>query len=181
MIPAEDELLVETMRYRDGHHAFVFSFAGRLVHEGLAPLVAHRITRRVRSTVRVTANDHGFELLSTKPLDFDEGGWRELLWTERLLEDLLECLNSTEMARRRFREIAQIAGLVHPGFPGQGRSARQLQASSELFFEVFSEFDPGHPLLAQARREVLERELEMSRLRLPLPGFRPVVDRVALD
>lgn len=164
-LPDPDELLIETTRSRDGHHWFLYPFEGRLVHEGLASLLAYRLTRREARTVNVTVNDYGIELLSPDELPLDEPAWRELLRADELLEDLLACLNETELARRQFRSIARVVGLVFAGYPGMAKSTRHLQASSELFFDVFTQFDPENLLLDQARREVLEEQLEVARLR----------------
>jgi ATP-dependent Lhr-like helicase len=164
VIPRPDQLLVELAKSRDGHHAFLYPFLGRLVHEGLGAMLAHRLCREIGAPVTATFTDYGIELLSTHPLDLDEPRWRRMLSADALLDDLLACLNSGELARRQFREIARIAGLIVPQMPGAPRSNRQLQASAELFFDVFSEFDPGNLLLHQARREVLERQLEVQRL-----------------
>ncbi len=97
-----------------------------------------------------------------------EQEWRELLTTDGLLDDLLACLNASNLARRQFRDIARIAGLVLPGFPGTQKPSRHLQASSEMFFDVFEEFDPDNLLMDQARREVLESQLELARLRIAM-------------
>ncbi|MEM8835723.1 MAG: ligase-associated DNA damage response DEXH box helicase [Planctomycetota bacterium] len=165
VIPEPNELLIETTKTRDGHHAFLYPFEGRLVHEGLGSLLAYRITRDEPRSIVATVNDYGVELLAPDPLDFDEPHWRALLSPNNLLQDLLECVNSSELARRRFRDIARVAGLINPGFPGENRAVRHLQASSELFFDVFRDFDPENLLLDQARREVLDQQLEVSRLR----------------
>ena len=163
-IPAPDELLVERVKTREGWHLFIYPFEGRLVHEGLAALVAYRLSRTAKISFSMSSNDHGFELLSpTEPL-LDEALKRSLFSPERLLDDIMEALNATEMARRQFRELARIAGLVFPGLPRSGKSARQLQASSSLFFDVLKRYDPGNLLLDQATREVLERQLESTRL-----------------
>jgi ATP-dependent Lhr-like helicase len=167
-IPAPDEVLVERTRTREGYHLFIFPFEGRLVHEGLCSLVAHRVTQREPRSVQVTGNDYGFELQTRKPLHVDENILRQILTTDRLVEDLLACVNTTALARRQFREIARVAGLLFPGFPGQPKSMRQLQASSSLFYEVFEQFDPRNLLLDQAKREVLDRELEVTRMRATL-------------
>ena len=159
-IPDRDTLLVERWQGRDGHHVFVFPFAGRLVHEGLAALVAWRIARNKPSTLTLAANDWGFELSGRDAIVADERSWRRLLSPANLLEDLLACLNSTEMARRHFREIARVAGLVS----GARKSDRQTQASAGLIFDVLAEHDAGNMLLAQARREVLEQQFEFRRL-----------------
>ena len=163
-IPDPDELLIERVQMRDGVHHFIFPFAGRLVHEGLAALIAHRVSKQIPASIAVTLNDYGFALLSATAIELPETGWRKIFAPEDLLEDLLACLNSTELARRQFREIARIAGLVFQGYPGSGKTARQLQSSSGLFYDVFARYDPENLLLNQARREVLERQLEISRL-----------------
>jgi ATP-dependent Lhr-like helicase len=164
-LPRSDDLLIETTTTRDGEHWFLFPLQGRLVHEGLATLLAHRLTASAPRTVTATVNDYGLEILSADPLELNEDDWRNLLGGDRLLEDLLASLNSSELARRQFRDIARIAGLINTGYPGESVSSRHLQASSELFFDVFTEFDPENLLLDQARREVLDRQLEVGRLR----------------
>ena len=163
-IPAPNELLIERVKTREGIHLFWFPFEGRLVHEGLAALMAYRIARIAPITFTMSANDWGFELLSVDVPPLEEALGRQLLSPHALLDDVPASLNATEMAKRQFREIARVAGLVFPGLPRSGKTARQLQASSSLFFDVFRQYDPGNLLLSQAHREVLERQLESSRL-----------------
>lgn len=166
ILPAHDELLIENTHSRDGHHVFLFPFDGRHVHEGLGALLAYRLTRDAKRSLAVTVNDYGIEVLCETDLTLTAQEWSRMLSPEDLLPDLLQCLNSSELSRRRFRDIARIAGLIHPGYPGrQSKSARHLQASSELFFDVFCEFDPANLLLDQARREVLSDQLDITRLR----------------
>lgn len=167
-IPARDELLVERLASREGHHLFLYPFEGRMVHEGLAALLAFRLARRQPITFTLAVNDYGMELLSPDPAPFDEGLAAGLLDPADLAEDILASLNAAEMARRQFRDIARVAGLLFQGFPGQRKAARHLQASSGLFYEVFARYDPDNLLLLQARREVLDRQLESSRLALTL-------------
>ena len=174
-IPRPDELLIERMKSRDGFHLFFYPLEGRLVHEGLAALFAYRLSRILPISFVMSSNDWGFELLSPDeaPLDVALTHGREttdphLLSPDGLAEDIPASLNAAEMARRQFREIARVAGLVFPGFPRSGKTARQLQASSGLFFDVFQRYEPGNLLLAQAHREVLERQLERSRLGIAL-------------
>lgn len=151
---------------------FVFPFAGRLVHEGLATLAAFRFARSRPATIQVHFNDYGFSLTSTTDLFVDEATWRSLLSLDHLLEDLSECMNTHELARRQFREIARVAGLVLQGFPGNPKGAKSLQASSGLMYDVFVRYDPENLLLEQARKEILERQLEWTRLRDTLSQLR---------
>ncbi|HEU4372165.1 MAG TPA: ligase-associated DNA damage response DEXH box helicase [Telluria sp.] len=170
-LPTTDTFVVESMKSREGHHLFVYPFAGRSVHMGLASLLAYRIGKQKPITFSIAINDYGFELLSAEPVDWQRifagasGADVGLLDTERLLEDVLDSLNATQLSQQRFREVARIAGLVFQGYPGQPKSNRQVQASSSLFFEVFRKHDAGNLLLTQAQREVMEQELELTRLR----------------
>ena len=167
-IPAPDQLLIEKVKTREGFHLFFFPFEGRLVHEGLAALFAWRISRVRPITFSMSSNDYGFELLSPEEAPLHEALAAGLLAPENLAGDITASLNATEMARRQFREIARVAGLVFPGYPRSGKTARQLQASSGLFFDVFTRYDSGNLLLSQAHREVLERQLERTRLGVAL-------------
>jgi ATP-dependent Lhr-like helicase len=167
-IPVPGEFLVEQAKSRDGYHLFAFPLAGRLVHEGLSTLLAYRLTQREPRTISAFANDYGFELLSPTLITLDESDWAQLLSTEHLLEDVLTCVNTTELARRQFRDIARISGLIFAGYPGSKKSMRQLQSSTTLLYDVFRNFDPGNLLLDQARREVLDQQLDMLRLRATL-------------
>ncbi|HZG18789.1 MAG TPA: ligase-associated DNA damage response DEXH box helicase [Herbaspirillum sp.] len=174
-LPTAQRLVVETLKSREGHHLFFYPFAGRLVHMGLASLLAWRLSRTRAATFSIAVNDYGFELLGAEQVDVRRlapEAAQVLFSEEQLLEDVLASLNATELSQRRFREIARIAGLVSQGYPGQHKSARQLQASSALFFEVFRKHDAGNLLLSQAQREVLEQELELERLRSTLAELR---------
>ena len=170
-LPSSEVLVVESMKSREGYHLFVYPFAGRSVHTGLASLLAFRVGRVLPSTFSIAVNDYGFELLAPEALDWaaifdaETGAGVGLFDTERLLEDVLDSLNATQLSQQRFREVARIAGLVFQGYPGQHKSMRQVQASSSLFFEVFRKHDRENLLLTQAEREVLEQELELTRLR----------------
>ncbi|MGE6662547.1 ligase-associated DNA damage response DEXH box helicase [Pseudomonas sp. NPDC077408] len=163
-LPTETTLLAEVMKSREGWHLFLYPFAGRHVHLGLASLLAWRMGQHQPLTFSIAVNDYGFELLSATEVDWLQWLTPNLFSQDNLLHDVLASLNAGELARRRFREIARIAGLVFSGYPGAQKSARQLQASSGLFFDVFRQYDPANLLLNQAEEEVLRQELEVERL-----------------
>jgi ATP-dependent Lhr-like helicase len=167
-LPRPGRLLVEQHQSREGHHLWLYPFAGRLAHLGLASLLAWRLARERPNTFSLAVNDHGLELLSAEPLALDDARLRAALSPDHLADDILASLNAGELALRRFREIARVAGLLFTGYPGQAKSARQLQASSGLYYEVFKQHDPDNRLLQQAQREVLSQELELTRLQQTL-------------
>ena len=164
-IPKANELLIEQIETRDGYHLFAFPFEGRLVHEAMAAILGYRISRITPITFSFAMNDYGFELLSDQPIPVDDSNVYELFSPENLYQDIQRSVNSTEMARRKFRDIAVIGGLIFQGFPGEQKKARHLQASASLLFNVFNEYDPGNLLLRQAYQEVFYQQMEEVRLR----------------
>jgi len=165
VIPAENELLIEQIETKDGFHLFVYPFEGRLVHEAMAAILAYRISRIAPITFSIAMNDYGFELLSDQPIPVDDTNAKDLFTLDNLLTDIQKSVNSTEMARRKFRDIAVIGGLIFQGMPGEKVKAKHLQSSASLLFNVFAEYDPGNILLKQAYREVLDQQMEEVRLR----------------
>jgi ATP-dependent Lhr-like helicase len=163
-IPTQNRLLVELIKNREGFHVFVFPFQGRLINEGIASLIALRIARDTPRTFSITTNEYGFELLCEEPFPVTQRTLRCWLTTDRLVEDLLASVNASDLARRQFRDIARIAGLVDSGTPRRGKTSRQLQVSSTLMFDVLEKHDSGSLLLQQARREVLTAQLDQMAL-----------------
>jgi ATP-dependent Lhr-like helicase len=163
-LPRQGRLLVERFESREGHHLFIYPFAGRNVHIGLAQLLAWRLAQSEANSFSLSVNDYGLEILAAKPPALSAVTQGDLFRSSSLLADVMASLNSGELAQRRFREIARVAGLVFSGYPGAPKSLRQLQASSSLFFEVFRKYDSGNRLLGQADSEVLSQELDLQRL-----------------
>ena len=164
-VPRSDEFLIEQIETGDGFHLFVYPFEGRLVHEALAALLAYRISRITPITFSIAMNDYGFELLSDQPIPMDDSNVYELLSPDNLMDDIQRSVNATEMAKRKFRDIAVIGGLIFQGFPGEHKKARHLQASAGLLFNVFNEYEPANVLLRQSYQEVFDQQMEEVRLR----------------
>ncbi|HSB92395.1 MAG TPA: ligase-associated DNA damage response DEXH box helicase [Flavitalea sp.] len=164
-IPLENELLIEQIETKDGFHLFVYPFEGRLVHEALGAILAYRISRITPITFSFAMNDYGFELLSDQPIPVDDSNVYELFSTDHLFEDIQRSVNSAEMAKRKFRDIAVIGGLIFQGYPGEHKKARHLQSSASLIFQVLSEYEKNSLLLRQAYNEVMEQQMEEQRLR----------------
>lgn len=162
-VPAPDRSVAEFIRTRDGWHLFVYPFAGRIVNEGLAALLALRWGRIQANTFGYAANDYGLVVSAQAATDVDAERLSRLLDPHDVLQDLLDGVNLAELARRQFREVARVAGLLPPSLPGRApRSMRQLQASSGLIFDVLRQHDPDHVLLRQAQHEVMEQQLDID-------------------
>jgi ATP-dependent Lhr-like helicase len=164
-MPRENELLIEQIETKDGFHLFVYPFEGRLVHEAMAALLAYRISRDTPISFSFAMNDYGFELLSDQPIPVDDSNVYELFSPDDLTADIQRSVNSAEMARRKFRDIAVIGGLIFQGYPGEHKKTRHLQSSASLLFNVFTEYDPDNLLIRQAYNEVMDQQMEEVRLR----------------
>jgi ATP-dependent helicase Lhr and Lhr-like helicase len=167
-LPTRNEFLIEYFQTTEGYHLLMYPFEGRNVHEGLGALVAYRIAKIIPITFSIAMNDYGFELLSDQPIPIEEAVETNVLGSENLAVDVLASINSTEMARRKFRDIAAIAGLVFKGMPGKKIKEKHLQSSSQLFFNVFHEYESDNLLLLQAFEEVMDFQLEEARLQTAL-------------
>lgn len=163
-IPTEKEFLVERIKTREGHHLFMYPFEGRLIHEVMSALIAYRISRISPISFSIAMNDYGFELFSKLEIPLTEENIEEILSRENLLRDVMASVNSTEMARRKFRDIAVISGMVIRTYPGQQKNNKNLQASSGLIFNVLEDYDPQNLLLKQAYSEVFFQQIDEARL-----------------
>ncbi|MGN6180277.1 MAG: ligase-associated DNA damage response DEXH box helicase [Mucilaginibacter sp.] len=168
-LPQSHEFLIESFKSTEGHHLIFYPFEGRLVHEGMASLLAYRISRIKSASFSIAMNDYGFELLTDEDIPIEEALEDASFFSiDNLLDDIQHSLNANEMARRRFRDIANIGGLIFTGYPGQQVRTKHLQASTSLLFDVFSEYEPDNLLVRQAYNEALAFQLEEFRLRMAL-------------
>ncbi len=163
-IPSENEFLVERIKTREGHHLFMYPFEGRLIHEVMSALIAYRISRISPISFSIAMNDYGFELFSKLEIPLTEENIQDILSKENLIRDVMASVNSTEMARRKFRDIAVISGMVIRTYPGQQKNNKNLQASSGLIFNVLEDYDPENLLLKQAYSEVFFQQIDEARL-----------------
>ncbi len=168
IVPKPSEFLIESFKTRDGYHHIFYPFEGRFVHEAMGSLLGYRISLLSPITFSLAFNDYGFELLSDKPIDMQQVLDNDLFSTDYLLDDLQKSLNATEMARRKFRDIAIISGMVFTGYPNKGIKMKHLQSNSQLLFEVFRDYEPENLLFQQAFTETFQHQLEEGRLRLSL-------------
>lgn len=162
------ELLIEKITSEEGCHLFVYPFEGRFVNQAIASLLAYRLSLVRPFTFSIAISDYGFELLSDQDIPIELALDSDIFTHDHIREDLFKSLNATEMAKRKFRDIARVSGLVFQGYPGKPLKQRHLQANSQLFFDVFSEHEPDNLLLKQAYEEVMDFELEEARLRKAL-------------
>ena len=131
-----------------------------MVHEILGALVAYRISVSYPMSFSIAMNDYGFELLSDMPIPIEDILEEDVFSEINLAEDIKACINESEMAKRKFRDVATISGLVFQGFPGKPIKFKHLQSNSGILYGVFEDYDPDNLLLNQAHREVMDMQME---------------------
>src|SRR5690606_20688618 len=91
-LPGEDDLLVEYIQTRFGHHLFVYPFDVKLVHEGMAQVLAYRLGKIKPATFSIASNEYVFELLSATSYDL----------AVALLNHLVSAINPHQVIRYGF-------------------------------------------------------------------------------
>jgi ATP-dependent Lhr-like helicase len=162
LVPDAQTFLIESLKSKEGYHLFFYPFEGRMIHELMSALIAYRIAQRFPVSFSIAMNDYGFELFSDVPIAIEELLEEDLFSLKDLEEDVLHCINESELSKRKFREIASIAGLIFQGYPGKPMTFKHIQANSGLLFQVFEQYDTDNLLLKQARHEALNQQMEQE-------------------
>jgi ATP-dependent Lhr-like helicase len=162
LVPDAQTFLIESLKSKEGYHLFFYPFEGRMIHELMSALIAYRIAQRFPVSFNMAMNDYGFELFSDVPIAIEELLEEDLFGLKDLEEDVLHCINESELSKRKFREIASIAGLIFQGYPGKPMTFKHIQANSSLLFQVFEQYDTDNLLLKQARHEALNQQMEQE-------------------
>ncbi|RZL45006.1 MAG: DNA ligase-associated DEXH box helicase, partial [Pedobacter sp.] len=163
-IPKRDEFLVESIKTREGFHLFMYPFEGRLLHEVMSALIAYRISNMYPISFSMAMNDYGFELFSDTEIRLNHNQLKQILSKENLMKDVIASINAAEMAKRKFRDIGVISGMVIQNLYGKQRNNKSLQASAGIIFQVLEEHEPTNLLIRQAYAEVFNQQLEEPRL-----------------
>lgn len=164
--PSRGEILAERLESREGSHVFIYPFAGHILNQIFGLVWSYRLTLQKPQTFAITANDYGLELFSSEPLDWQKQLNKEIMTEKGFLEDLKNAINTSELAKRHFREISRISGLVPQSFPGKRKTGSQVMISSSLLFEVFKNHEPDHKLYLQSYREAYGHQFQEDDLRI---------------
>ena len=164
IIPQSHQFLIERFKTREGYHTVFYPFEGYAIHEAMASLLAYRISLLSPISFSMSFNDYGFELLSDQAFEQEAFIDNDLLSATHLMADLEKSINISEVARRRFRDIAVISGLVFQGFPNQPIKTKHLQSGAQLFYDVFKAYETDNLLYQQALEETFDHGMERGRM-----------------
>jgi len=179
LIPAEDEMLVETFPRGKRHFMVCYPFEGRLAHTTLAMLLTRRLERAGAAPLGFVCNDYALAVWSLKPmggLDLDA-----LFDQDMLGDDLEDWLAESFMMKRSFKGCAILAGLIERRFPGAEKSGRQITFSADLVYDVLRRHQPDHLLLRCAREDAATGLIDVARLAHMLARIRGRIRHADLD
>ena len=178
--PTTREWLVERFKAREGQHLFLYPFAGRLAHIGLATLFAWRLSRETPRTFSMSVNDYGFELLSPEPVELDASATLgPLLAAPHVEHDILLGLERDRAGAAALpRDRARRRAWCSRAIPGQGQRRASCRRRARCSTRCSASTTPTTCCSQQAEREVLDRRLEAPRLAAALERMRRAARRV---
>ena len=162
VIPAPDEMLLETFPHGKRHFMIVYAFDGRHAHTTLAMLLTRRLDRLGIGPLGFVCNDYSMAIWALKPMDDIDLG--ELFAEDMLGDDLEAWMDESFMMKRSFKGCALISGLIERRMPGAEKSGRQVTFSTDLIYDVLRKHQPDHLLLRCARADAAKDFIDVTRV-----------------
>lgn len=185
LIPARNELLVETFEHRKRFYLICYPFEGRLAHQTLGMLLTRRLERAGAKPLGFVATDYSLAIWGMEDmgrmLANDRLSLNELLDEDMLGDDLEAWLNESFLLKRTFRNCAVISGLIERRHPGKEKTGRQVTVSTDLIYDVLRTHEPDHILMEATRIDAASGLLDIGRLGDMLKRIRSHITHRALE
>ena len=159
-LPRPGHLLIETFSYEKLDYVMIYSFAGRNANQTLGLLLTHAMEAKDLLPLGFVASDYALAVWGLRSVE-DVRGLLENALDTQSIEDWI---TRSQMAKRAFREVAVIAGLVERAYAGKRKTGRQVTVSTDLIYEVLLRHEPTHILLRATRNDVETRIADIDRL-----------------
>lgn len=179
IIPAVDQLLVETFPRGGRHYLVCYPFEGRLAHQTLGMLLTRRLERSGLRPQGFVASEYALSVWAGADMRGEDMDW--LFHEDMLGDDLDAWLEESALMKRTFRNNALIAGLIERRAPKSEKTGRQITFSTDLIHDVLRSHEPDHILLQAARQDAGEGLLDVRRLAGALKRIRGKIVHAALD
>ncbi len=168
VLPARDQLLVETFPRSDKNYLVAYPFEGRLAHQTLGMLLTRRLERARARPLGFVASDYALAIWGLRDMGalFEAGkpSIDDLFEEDMLGDDLEAWLDESYLLKRTFRNCAVISGLIERRHPGKEKTGRQVTISTDLIYDVLRSHEPDHILLRATRADAASGLLDISRL-----------------
>ncbi len=160
-VPVDSPVQVERIERRSSITLIFHVVAGRAINRSLAWVAAERLG--LGASVAGNHDDHSFLLSVAKRDAPDEDRLRAAFAPQGWQDELRQVLATTSTLGKRFRAVAETGQLL-PRRTVRGRvPPKSATWSGSLLYTTFLAYEPEHPLVREAVREVLEDELDAER------------------
>jgi ATP-dependent Lhr-like helicase len=177
VLPAPDQLLVETFPHEHRHYMVAYSFEGWNAHQSLGMLITRRMESAGLRPLGFVSNDYALACYGLDPIEDPAS-----LFSADILEhEFVDWVQNSSLLKRAFREVAVIGGLVERHHPGKRKSGRQVTFSTDLIYDVLRRYEPDHLLLKAAWNDARTRMTDVGRLASLLDRAEGTMLHVKLD
>ncbi len=160
LVPKKNSILVETFLQSKIYHMVIYTFEGKKANQTLGILILKKLEELRNKPLSFVSTDYA---IAIKTLNKVENIFN-LLSKNNLLSNFNNWINSTNLTKRHFRNIAIISGLIEKKHPGHIKTNKQVNFNSDLIFDVLLKFEKKHILLEATKMEVLEELIDYKRL-----------------
>ncbi len=177
VLPGPGELLVETFPHEERYYMVAYSFEGWNAHQSLGMLLTRRMEALGLKPIGFVSNDYALACYGLEPITDPAA-----LFSSDILEDeFVEWVQTSNLLKRAFREVAVIGGLVERQHPGKRKTGKQVTFSTDLIYDVLRKYEPGHLLLQAAWNDARARMTDVGRLADLLDRAADTMVHVDLD
>lgn len=163
VVPAPDEMLIETFPRGAKHYLVAYPFDGRLAQQTLGMLITRRLERAGKNPLGFLASEYAMAVWGLEPMgDLD----LDALFDEDMLgDDLAAWLAESTLMKSTFAKCAVIAGMIDRKSPGAAKkTGRQVTFSADLIYDVLKQYEPDHLLMQAAFADAGEGYLDIRRV-----------------
>jgi ATP-dependent Lhr-like helicase len=179
IIPAADQLLVETFPRGERHYLVCYPFEGRLAHQTLGMLLTRRLERTGLKPLGFVASEYALAVWAMEDMRCEH--LDQLFHEDMLGDDLDAWLDESALMKRTFRTNALISGLIERRMPKHEKTGRQITFSTDLIYDVLRSHEPDHILLLAARQDAGDGLLDIRRLGEALKRFKGKIVHAKLE
>lgn len=179
IIPAADQLLVETFPRGGRHYLVCYPFEGRLAHQTLGMLLTRRLERIGLKPLGFVASEYALSVWAMEDMRGEDVD--QLFHEDMLGDDLDAWLEESALMKRTFRTNTLISGLIERRMPRHEKTGRQITFSTDLIYDVLRSHEPDHVLLQAARQDAGDGLLDIRRLGEALKRIRGKIVHARLD
>jgi len=164
-IPTNKKIIIEHYSSEDDNKVIFHSLFGRRINDCLSRAMAYAIYRLQHKDVEIGINDNGFYISGKKVQAVQAFN---LINSKDLRKILDLAINSSEILKRKFRHCAVRSLMILRSYKGKNKRVGRQQISSMLLINAVKRISEDFPILKEARREVLEDNMDINNLKLIL-------------